>query len=529
MKYFMNRLLVCVWVLLLTACGGGEGSPKFNIAGIGSPNLSGSTTTTTQTSTAQAAPTMTMEVRSGAGIATTSISVLEIAQVVVILKNAAGLPMAGEIVTFAETGSTSLLSFAPAAKTALTGPLGEATVEVRAASPTSAGATTITAAATTTSGIVVPPKEIKIQVTSSPVSVIAVDPQALANALNFLDVNPADKSIVLQGSGGNGRSESATLRFRVVDKSNTPVKGAKVTFEVVPSTAVTLNITQATSDADGVVVTTVSSLKVATSVVIKATVTRTDNSTISSQSDQLLVTTGLATQAGFDMSAKKFNLNAGLSGDFTSITVAIVDKNGNPVADGVPVVFTANFGAVGSSSRGGCVTSNGSCSVPYVVQNPRPADGQLALVTASTQLGDGTSIGKTLPFRFSSVGLLNLFTAKTGGILVQTFDATVCGKQLFTAFAGTPGGFPAPAGTTVKVTPIAPGLSTVLKSPGTIEDQLSALPSRTSVDIEVDISGLTRNCDLTKSTVVQAEFDIEFKADTLSITRRIAVNYLTAP
>jgi len=458
---------------------------------------------------------MTMEVRSGAGIATTSISVVEIAQVVVTFKNAEGQPMFGEIVTFSESGS-SLLSFAPVAKTALTtAPLGEATVEVRAASLTSVGATTITASAKTVSGIVVPPQSKNIQVTSSAASVVAIDPQAIANALNFLDVNPADKSIVIQGSGGSGRSESATLRFRVVDKSNTPVKGAKVTFEVVPSSAVTLNIASAISDADGVVVTTVSSKNVATSAVIKATVTRTDGSTITSQSDQLLVTTGVATQAGFDMSATKYNLNSDLSGDKSTLTVRVVDVNGNPVADGVPVVFRAPFGAVGSSSRGGCVTVGGLCLVDYVVQDPRPADGVLAAVTASTQVGVGSSISKTLTFRFSQVGLLNLFDAATGGSTVTEVTPITCAKQTFNVFAGTLGGFPAPADTTVKVTPITSGLTTTLKSASPIKDQIGLVASRTKFDIEVDF-GVPN-----PATCAGAQFDVEFTAGTLSTTRRI--------
>lgn len=521
------RKLPSIWVagiLLaqLSACGGGGGSAGTATGSSGA--------SATAAAALAAKPSMTMEVRSGAGIATTSISVLEIAQVVVTLKNSAGQPILGEIVTFGETGSSGLLSFSPVAKTALTtAPLGEATVEVRAANLTAVGATTITASATV-SGVVVPPQSKNIQVTNSAVAV-AIDPQAIASALNFLDVNPSDKSIVIQGAGGSGRSESATLRFRVVDMNNSPVKGAKVTFEVVPSSAVTLNIPQATSDADGVVVTTVSSKSAATSVVIKATVTRTDGSTTTSQSDQLLVSTGVATQAGFDLSATKYNLNSSLSGDKSIITVRVVDKNGNPVADGVPVVFSAAFGAVGTSSRGGCVTLGGLCSVDYVVQDPRPADGQLALVTASTQLGDGTSISKTLPFRFSSVGLLNLFDANNAGNPVTKFDATTCAKQNFSAFAGTPGGFPAPAGTNVTTTAVTSGVIVTLKSSTPIADQISTTATRTPTDFEVDLSGLTAQpCDVTKATTATALFDVKFTATgTAEVIRRIQVTYKTAP
>ena len=470
-------ILKCVVGVLVTvalsACGGGGGNAGTT-ASVGGATAGASTDGS-----------MTIDVLSGVGIPTNSISAIEIATAKVILKDAKGSVVQGAVVTFAETGA-GLLTISPSSKTALTDSAGQATVEIRAVSSTSIGATQIGASASVSAKSVSVLKAIKIS--SAPASATGISAQDLANAINFLDVNPADKSIVLAGSGGSGRSESATLRFRVVDKNNTPVKSTAVTFTVLPANDVTLNIANAISDSDGVVITTVSSKTVATAVVIKASV---DTKTISTQSDQLLVTTGVITQAGFDLSATKYNMNFGITGDSSEIKVAIVDANGNPVADGVPVVFTANFGAVGTSSRGGCTTLNGSCKVIYTVQDPRPVDGVRARVTASSQVGNGTAVSDFLDLTVSDLSSANLYSAPTGGTIVNTVNSTTlpnpC-KFTLDAFVGTAAGFPTPAGTTIeaKGTTTDFAASVITGSP-----VLDLVQQRTPVTIEFDASSTT--------------------------------------
>lgn len=511
MKYIKQLSIVLISSALM-ACGGGGGSPG-SVTGSAPGTVGQSVTGSTQTTTTGS---MELSVLNGVGVSTQNISAVEISKVQVLLKDTSGVAVSGAVVTFSEKDG-SLLSFSPAAKSALTDSSGVASVEIRAASTVSIGATTVVATATL-SGVSIEATR-AIAISSAPAGVVA-DPQALANAVNFLDANPADKSIVLQGSGGNGRSESATLRFRVVDKNNTPVKGAVATFAVVPSSDVTLNISSATSDADGVVVTTVSSKNVATAVVIKATVTRTDTTTVTSQSDTLLVTTGVATLAGFDLSASKFNLNSGISGDKSTITVRIGDANGNLVADGVPVVFTASHGAVGSSSRGGCVLAGGECTVDYIVQNPRPADGVAAVVTASTQIGSATPISGTISFLFAEPALLSLYSAPSGGVKDLTFAfGTSCGKRTFTRYVGTPAGSPSPAGTTVGVTSSNTDVKASVKTGLTVPDQATA---RTKVDIEIDLTSVNCTGGGTPNSVDVA---VTFTAGTISKTETITVTY----
>ncbi|MEG1456157.1 MAG: hypothetical protein RSC66_11385, partial [Comamonas sp.] len=80
---------------------------------------------------------------------------------------------------------------------------------------------------------------------------------------------------------------------------------------------------------------------------------------LTTQSDTLTVTTSTAVPGAFDLSASKYALNTDISGDASTIRIAVADANGNPVADGFPVVTTTTYGRVGTSGRGGCVTSNG--------------------------------------------------------------------------------------------------------------------------------------------------------------------------
>lgn len=510
LKYVMG-LAVAV---ALTACGGGGGNPGTVNTGGGAP---GPTVTGDSQTTSSGA--IAIDVLNVAGSSVSSLSALEIATAKVTLKDANGVAVKGAVVTFSEIG-VGLLSVAPASKTALTDSVGQASVEIRAASSTSVGATQISASATVSGQSLTSQKAISIS--SAPDTGLVANPQDLANAINFLDVNPADRSIVLAGAGGNGRSESATLRFRVVDKNNTPVKGALVTFKVVPANDVTLNISSATSDADGVVITTVSSKTVATAVVIEAKI---DTKTISTQSDQLLVTTGIATQAGFDLSATKYNLNFGITGDSSDVTVRIVDTNGNPVADGVPVVFTTNFGAVGTSSKGGCTTSNGACTVTYSVQDPRPTDGTYARITASTQIGNGTSVSGTLDLTIANLGLAGLYSTAIGGSSINTITGpTNACKFTFSAFVGTPAGFPAPAGTTVGVQGITTGFSASVKTGSPILDLET---QRTAVSLEFDASSntLIPACSASGPNTATAQAQVKLTAGSRVTILPISVIY----
>lgn len=452
----LGRIVTITSLLLLAACGGGGGNSGSTGGGTGSGSGSGSGGTGSGSGTAGQGSVVVQTYKGTALVKSFAASDLAVyAKATVKDESGKGVPDA--IVSFSD--SAGLLAFVPASKTALTNSDGVAEIDIKAAAADSLGATQLVAEATVKSSADGSDTSLKGTQNLSVTAATAQDPQAEATAINFKGAVPSDKSIVIAGSGGNGRSETALLTFVVVDSNGSPIKGVAVDFNVVPAGAVTLNTQTGTTNSSGEVTASVNSKSQPTAVTVNATVR---GRSIYVGSDMLTVTTDVVTQRGFDLSASKFNMDADLSGDSSTLTVKIVDQNGNPVADGVPVVAMTDYGRVGTSSRGGCTTSNGGCSVPYEVQNPRPVDGVPVTVVFSTQTGQGTVVSDTLELWVTSVGWLNLYNPSgtpVATVNLAMADAAVCKFQGVSFLLGTPGGFAAPAETTVEVSS-ANGIST---------------------------------------------------------------------
>lgn len=232
-----------------------------------------------------------------------------------------------------------------------------------------------------------------------------------AASVQFVQASPSDKSIVIRGQGGNGRTETATLTFKVVDIFGKPLAGEQVNFSASTS-AVTVNKLSDTTDATGTVVTTVNSGSTPTSFRVQATLPGTasgGNPDISTYSDSIVVTTGLPVQRAFSLSSGSFNVEGWGVDDpsATTVQVMLADAFGNPVPDGTPVVFQTNMGAIGSSDKGGCNTVNGLCSVVFRTQNPRTATPGLPATPCNT--GSGSSPDSTRP------GLATVCASSTDG------------------------------------------------------------------------------------------------------------------
>jgi hypothetical protein len=264
-------------------------------------------------------------------------------------------------------------------------------------------------------------------VAKSAAATLAVAPPSAAS-VQFVSASPTGQSIVIQGQGGNGRTETATLVFRVVDTAGNPLAGKPVNFSTT-SPYVTVNKTSDTTDATGSVITTVNSGSTPTSFRVQATLpgTASGGADISTQSDSVVVSTGLPVQRAVTIGVGQFNVegwsyNSSSTDPATHISVSLGDAFGNLVPDGTPVVFQTNMGAVGTSDKGGCNTVNGSCSVDFRTQNPRVATpGQpatacnavspdatrpgVATVCASTSDGSNTLFAKTALFFSGSVAV----------------------------------------------------------------------------------------------------------------------------
>lgn len=182
------------------------------------------------------------------------------------------------------------------------------------------------------------------------------------------NVMPAERAIVIKGAGGNGRVETATVTFKVVDQFGNPLANQLVNFATISTKAVGLSRSSDTSDASGEVIAAVNSGLEPTAVRVQATLAN----GLSTISDTIAVTTGLPIQAAFSLSAETYNMEGrDYDNVINVLSVLIADQFGNPVADGTPVVFQTDGGAVGSADRGGCNTVNGRCTVELRSQNPR--------------------------------------------------------------------------------------------------------------------------------------------------------------
>jgi hypothetical protein len=367
-----------------------------------------------------------------------------------------------------------------------------------------------------------------------------------AASVQFVGATPTDQSIVIQGQGGNGRTETATLTFKVVDIFGTPLAGKSVNFTTA-SPYVTVNKASDTTDASGNVITTVNSGAVATSFRVQATLPGTasgGNPDISTMSDSIVVTTGLPVQRAFSISTGSFNIDgwnidSSPATPATYVQVMVADAFGNPVPDGTPIVFQTNMGSVGSSDKGGCNTVNGGCRVDFRAQEPRivltpntpvtpcnsgPGSSPdstrrgLATVCASSTDGTNTVFAKTAIF-FSGSDASN---ATIGGVKVS-YDALNPNDLGSVNFGDIKtiqvqlndvNNNPMPAGTTVAVTSMLNGTGSVV--PASVP---SIAPHSTSGDDKtgVLVSGAQGSIH-TISVTAAAENPCKPKAATFNVT-----------
>lgn len=194
-------------------------------------------------------------------------------------------------------------------------------------------------------------------------------------SIQFVKATPTN--ISLKGTGGAGRQETSAVTFKVVDEANNP-KAADVTFALSTNTGgIALSTLSAKSDAiTGEVSTIVQAGTIATPVRVTASVVA-GGSTLTTQSDQLTISTGLPDQAHFSMSATAHNIEGWrIDGATANLTVRLADHFGNPVPKGTAVSFVTE----GAKVQSNCTTDiDGGCSVLFTSQNLRPANGRITV------------------------------------------------------------------------------------------------------------------------------------------------------
>jgi len=356
-KAFMASLLIAT----LAACGGGGGSAGTPVQGGGGATGGGKLSLSLVDATGAAS-----NVLSGTGLTAKATAT-----------DANGSPVKNVVVTF--TVDSAIATLSPVSGTALTDSNGVAQISLKPGVGTGAG--TLTASATV-SGTAAVTAKATYTVTAGTVT---------PSAINFVSAVPSDKSIVIKGAGGNGRTEVALLTFSVVDSANVGLANVKVNFVTQSTYPVTLTSASGVTDAAGKVTVAVNSGTQPTTARVVATV---DGTAISSLSDTLTITTGVPVQAAMSLSLTKFwSEGINWDNDLLVAQVLMADAFGGAVADGTQIVFTTDVGAVIGIGGAQCLTNGpnitnhvpfpGFCEVNWRSQNPR-LNGIATIVATST-------------------------------------------------------------------------------------------------------------------------------------------------
>ena len=226
-------------------------------------------------------------------------------------------------------------------------------------------ATTVTGSDTITAAIV----------GDSKTATITVNPLN-AGSISFVSALPT--TIGLKGMGGAGILETSVVTFKVFDTSGTPKANQPITFSL--NTKIggismlgsepigSGNPVTSSTGQDGIATIIVQSGTIATPVRVTATLQGT-SPLIATQSDQLVVSTGVPAQDGFSISIANLNTESwSTDGVQDKVTARLSDHFHNPVPDGTAVYFTTSGGSIQPS----CTTIGGACTVTWTSQNPRP-------------------------------------------------------------------------------------------------------------------------------------------------------------
>ncbi|MET0089210.1 MAG: hypothetical protein ABW068_04155 [Candidatus Thiodiazotropha sp.] len=198
-------------------------------------------------------------------------------------------------------------------------------------------------------------------------------------SLQFISAIPS-----LIGLRGVGLTEVSKVTFQVLDQNGNPVARQAVNFSLntgIGGVSIPVGAEKSTSDSGGYVSTDVKSGTVPTSVRVTASLSA--NPLISTQSDGLIISTGVSDQNSFSISSSDFNPETwGYDGVEVAITIHAADHFNNPVPDGAAIYFTTEGGQIQSQ----CQIADGACSVNWTSSNPRPSNGRVTIL--ATMLGE---------------------------------------------------------------------------------------------------------------------------------------------
>ncbi|MBT3011623.1 MAG: hypothetical protein KUF77_13315 [Candidatus Thiodiazotropha sp. (ex Lucina aurantia)] len=226
--------------------------------------------------------------------------------------------------------------------------------------------------------------------TTTATGTINVQPAEIGS-LEFVSAEPS-----LIGLRGVGLTEVSRVSFRVLDQNGNPVPQQTVNFSLstdVGGANIPAGAETAASDSNGLVGTDVKSGTIPTAVRVTASLAA--NPLIASQSDGLIISTGVSDQNSMTLGPEIFNPETwSINGVEIALTVHAADHFNNPVPDGTSVYFTTEGGQIQSQ----CQIVNGRCSVNWTSANPRPQENDVPdgmagrLTVLATMLGEESFI-----------------------------------------------------------------------------------------------------------------------------------------
>ena len=196
-------------------------------------------------------------------------------------------------------------------------------------------------------------------------STITVEPANLG-AVEFISADP--QTILLQGMSAPGLQHTSTVKFQIKNDVGGPLANEDVTFSLTSDVGgIRLSSTEGKTDNEGYVSTILQAGTVHANVRVRATVDR-NGTSISSESSQLVISTGVADQNSLSISLSEHNPSAwNHDGEKVNVNIYASDRYNNPVPDGTTVSFYTELGQIEPS----CQTSSGACVVEWTSSEPR--------------------------------------------------------------------------------------------------------------------------------------------------------------
>lgn len=299
-----------------------------------------------------------------------------------------------------------------------------------------------------------------------------------ASAVTFVSATPAQIFVA-----GSGAAEQAIVRFRVLSSAATGMANETLTFTLLANpggvgigSSGSVSSVTVTTDAAGIAAIPVFSGTIPGPIRLRAALEA--NPPIFAESQNLTVASGPPSQRFMSLSVETFNIEGwAIDGTSTRLTARIADRQGNAVEDGTVVNFTAEGGQVASNCATTRVNNISSCSVNFISQNNRPADGRVSVLAYTEGTKDYIDFNSD-----------NRFNSGDGDTLIQIGDAYRDDNEIGT-FDTASGEFRIPRG----------------------------VSGGTCVDLGAPYPSIAASCDDNLATTVRQQVTIMFSSSSASL------------